>query len=438
MRQKTSASGVLPASDVLPARNENVIRLPVRRDAPRRHATITKASLRRFVCPEGKDEAFYWDDQVRGLGLRAYKSGKRVWLLQYRDAFGKTRRIELGDVGALDPERAREAARAHLAQKAIGNDPAARRKADRRAIRLAEIAASYLAHQAKRAKTSTLDQIRRNLNKYAASIHGEPVAAIDRAALHRLHNRVTRAAGPVQANRTLASLSAMFAWAMRAGLAKENPAALVPRNPETEKDRVLTNDELRAIWEATEGGGDFDRIVRVLLLTGCRKSEIAGARWSEIIDTLLTIPEARTKTAIVHEVPLSGLAVKQLPEPREGRDHLFGESEEAGFSGWSRSKERLDKRVARLRRAQAGDPDNDEQLKAYAIPAWGLHDLRRTLSTRLNEAGVDPHVVEAILGHAGAKSGIAGVYNKATYRPQKTEALAKWAAMVASIVGGAP
>ena len=137
-------------------------------------------------------------------------------------------------------------------------------------------------------------------------------------------------------------------------------------------------------------------------------------------------------------MPLSELAKAQLPARREGRDHLFGESEEAGFSGWSRSKERLDKRIAHLRRAQSLASGSVEELEAYFLPPWSLHDFRRTLSTRLNEAGVDWHVVEVILGHAGAKGGIAGTYNKATFTPQKTDALAKWADMVASIIGSAP
>ena len=236
-----------------------VVELPVARHPrgrPQQAAStsITKASPRRLVCPKGRAEAFYWDDQVRGLALRAYASGKRVWLLQYRDSNGRTRRIALGGVDALDPEGARVAARGELTQKAIGNDPAARRRAARHATRLGEVAESYLAYQAARQKPSTLDQTRRNLNKYAGSLHVETLAALDRAALHSLHTRITRKAGPVQANRTLASLSAMFAWAMRAGLAKENPAALVPRNPETEKDRKLSDDELRVIWQATAGG----------------------------------------------------------------------------------------------------------------------------------------------------------------------------------------
>jgi integrase len=419
-----AASGVLPES---PA--SNVVQL---RERPRRRPqgagtiSITKASLKRLVCPQDRDEAFYWDDQVRGLGLRAYASGKRVWLLQYRDANGRTRRIVLGGVDALDPEAARMAARGELTQKAIGQDPAARRKADKLAMRVGELVESYLAYQAAHRKPSTLDQTTRNLNKYGATLQAEPLAAVDRAAIHRLHKRLTGSAGPVQANRTLASLSAMFSWAMRAGLAKDNPAAFVPKNPEAPKDRILSDDELRAIWKATETKSDFNRIVRLLMLTGCRRDEIGGAKWNEIDGSLLTIAENRTKTSISHEVPLSELAIAHLPERREGRDSVFGEGRE-GFSGWSRSKARLDRAIAR----PADETGNEPRP---CMPEWGLHDFRRTLSTRLNEAGTDPHVVEAILGHAGARRGVAGVYNRASYREQKSAALAAWARMIAAIV----
>jgi hypothetical protein len=119
------ASDVLPeASDMLPEKPAaEVVELPVRARAPHRTpatVSITKTSLRRLVCPVDKAETFYWDDQLPGLGLRAYASGKRVWLLQYRDGSGRTRRIGLGDVNALDPEKAREAARAHLGARLTG------------------------------------------------------------------------------------------------------------------------------------------------------------------------------------------------------------------------------------------------------------------------------------------------------------------------------
>jgi integrase len=170
------------------------------------------------------------------------------------------------------------------------------------------------------------------------------------------------------------------------------------------------------------------------MLTGCRREEIGGLKWSEIEGNLITVPGERTKTRIVHEVPLSPLALAQLPDHREGRAHVFGEAG-GGYSGWSRSKARLDGRIARLR-VPAGSASDDDSLLC-AIPAWGLHDFRRTLSTRLNEAGADPHIVEAVLGHAGAKRGVAGVYNRATYRMQKAQLLETWARMITTIVEGA-
>jgi integrase len=171
--------------------------------------------------------------------------------------------------------------------------------------------------------------------------------------------------------------------------------------------------------------------VRLALLTGCRRDEIGGLRWDEIKDGLITIPQTRTKTGIVHEVPLSALAAAQLPSETRGRNAVFGRGE-GGFQGWSRSKRQLDRRVATLRNLEAGRREHREELAK--MPAWGLHDLRRTLSTRLNEAGIEPHVVEALLGHAGAKRGVAGVYNRALYRKQKAEALDRWADIVAATI----
>ena len=141
----------------------------------------------------------------------------------------------------------------------------------------------------------------------------------------------------------------------------------------------------------------------------------------------------RTKTGIVHEVPLSGLALEQLPARQSERDLVFGQGQE-GYSGWSRSKARLDSRIAHFRQtASLPDSLEGQEIINFSIPFWGLRDFRRTLSTRLNEAGIDPHVVEAILGHAGAKRGIAGVYNRASYFRQKAEALERWTAIIATI-----
>jgi integrase len=400
MATQQSASGVLPASDMLPARKPS-------------SAAITKAMVKSFKPASGVAEGFLWDATVSGLGLRAYASGRKVWLFQYRDVHGRTRRMGLGDAMALSPDEARAAARRLVVQEALGNDPAKARHSDRQGGRVADLIESYLGHLRGHVRPNTLDHTSRNLQKYAQPLHNEPVAAVDRATVYRLHGALTKSSGAVQANRVLASLSAMFAWAMKAGLAENNPAALVPRNAENARDRVLSDSELKALWAATAGAGDYDRIVRLLLLTGCRREEIAGLRWSEVEGDKLVLPASRTKTKVLHEVPLTALALDQLPKPVEGRDLVFGKGE-GGFSGWSRAKERLDEKL--------GD-----------WPDWGLHDLRRTLSTRLNETDVEPHVVESLLGHAGARSGVAGVYNRASYRAQKRAALQLWEGLIEQI-----
>lgn len=313
-----------------------------------------------------------------------------------------------------------------LAGKTLGDDPAQAREKAKRATTFKDLVERYLAHQQGHLRPSTLDQSKRNLNKYASALHAKPVEAIDRATISGLRNNLTATAGPVQANRVVATLSAAFKWGMYEGLCECNPAALVPKNAESARERVLADAELAAIWRATESGDDYSRIVRLLMLTGCRREEIAGLRWAEVDGARLALPPSRTKTKVEHVVALAGLALAQLPErPNDDkpREFVFGKMD-SGFSGWTRSKERLDA-VVKRELGESGEK----------MPGWSLHDLRRTLATRLHEAGVAPHIVEAILAHAGAKLGIAGVYNRAGYDQPKREALALWARMVAAIVG---
>ena len=157
---------------------------------------------------------------------------------------------------------------------------------------------------------------------------------------------------------------------------------------------------------------------------------------------LWTLPGARTKNGRPHVVPLSGdaMAVIEAVPQRAGRELVFGEGH-GGFSGWSQSKKRLDARIAR-QRAEArlgrqlaeGEPLDD----ADALPSWTIHDLRRTFATLSGEElGIQPHVVEAVLNHvSGHKAGVAGVYNKAVYLREKTEALTLWADRLAAAVAG--
>ena len=211
----------------------------------------------------------------------------------------------------------------------------------------------------------------------------------------------------MQANRVLASLSGFFAWAIGRGQLDINPVLAVPKNSEEARERVLSDAEIRTIWSGTSSGSDYDRIIRVLLLTGTRRSEVGSMCWEELSKDLWTIPAIRMKNSEDHEVWLTELALAQLPSGARAFRSCSARPKDSGYSGWSRSKARLDRRLK--------------------LPAWSLHDFRRTLSTRLHDASVAPHIVEGVLAHVGHKQGVSGVYNLANYREQKREALELWA-----------
>ena len=410
-------------------------------------ARFTKPSIPKLICPAGKTEAFFWDAALPGFGLRAYASGRRQWIAQYRDGTGRTRRAAFGDVKTVKLDDARDAARTLLSKVELGADPQAEKVAARRAVRVAALLEAYLADAEKRLKPRSFSEVQRHLKTHAKPLHQDAAATVGRADIVRVLSDIVEDGGPVVANRVRSTLSAMWAWGLTTGMIDgENPVANVPKpGMEAPRERVLTNAELTLIWQATGGDHDHDRIVRLLMLTGARREEVGGMAWAEVQATLWTLPSARSKNGLPHEVPLGPLALAQLPGRRkegpEGqqreRERVFGEGR-GGFSGWSRCKERLDGRLLALRvkafeKAHGRKPEPDE----IAAPDWTLHDLRRTLSTWLNENGTEPHVVEAVLNHVSgaAKRGVAGVYNKAQYREPKRASLARWDAHVRALAG---
>jgi integrase len=342
-------------------------------------------------------------------------------VFQYRDAGGRTRRHLIGQAPSIDPIGARKLAGDLLLRVAGGSNPSVERRQARKAATVGDIFEMYLAHAEKQQKPSYFDQTRRNLRKYAAQLHRDAAAEVDRAAVSRLHQRLGEGVGRVQANRTLASLSAAWVWALRTGLVNgDNPAAYVPKFSELPRERVLTPVELRLIWRCTDSQRNYDRIVRVLLLTACRRQEVGGMSWGEIEGDVLIVPAIRMKGGRPHEVPLTPIALEQLPEP-QGDGCVFSSGDD-GFDGWSGAKNALDRRITDL---------------ASPLPPWGLHDFRRTFSTMAHERGLaEPHIIEAVLAHEGAKSGVAGVYNSAAYREQKRAALSDWAEIINDIVRG--
>ena len=387
-------------------------------------------------CPPGSTETVYWSDDLAGFGLRCRASGARSWFVQYRTKAGETRKHTLGDPQTVPFSKARHEAGRLIAAAKLGGDPAADARKAKDAVTVSKLIDSYQAHQKLRMKPRSYKELSRHLGMHAKSLHSRRASQVAQRDVVGLLQGLA-ATSPVTANRVRASLSAMFAWGMKAGLVSGNPiAATFKPAEERPRERVLTDDELALIWSCTAGGADYDRIVRLLLLTGARREEIAGMGWSELIrrdsgSVTWVLPAERSKNHLPHELALPPMAVALLSEPRadEGgapRELIFGEGK-GPFSGWSRCKSRLDERIA-------------EANGRKAIPAWVLHDLRRTFVTRLNDLGVEPHVIEALVNHTSgrAKAGVAGVYNRSAYAAQKRAALTVWCDHIATLVSDSP
>jgi integrase len=381
---------------------------------------LTNEAVRNLPAgPSG--DAIYPDSDPRngvpGLYLRVRASGSRTFIIQWRQGQFQ-RRATIGKVGVLSLDEARKAARKALVGIDEGNDPLAvraRSRADGKLI-FETVAREYLDVKAKEMKASSLDQCTRHLLKYLKPLHRLAIGKIDRATIAVELRAISKKSGPVQADRARSTLSAMFGWCVGEGILEANPVVGTNKQSKAKsRDRVLTDDELVAVWTVAPAS-DFGRIVKLLVLTGQRRDEIAALQRAEIGDGVLALPAARTKNGRAHDVPLSTQALAVLgdhPE-RVGREYVFGDGE-GGFSGFSSAKERLD--------------------QASGVTDWTLHDLRRTMATRMADLGVQPHVIEAILNHvSGHKAGVAGVYNRSTYAAEKRAALDLWGTHVQTLL----
>ncbi len=188
------------------------------------------------------------------------------------------------------------------------------------------------------------------------------------------------------------------------------------------RDRVLTPDELRTIWNVCRDD-DFSRIIRLLILTGARRAEIGGLRWSEIdFDReMLLVPGSRTKNHTDLKLPLSPDAMKILRDAprREGREFVFGHRG-GEFCAWGHCTLVFTTRIA---------------VTVGKFEPWRIHDIRRTVATGLAEIGILPHVIECVLNHTGGfRGGVSGTYIRSSYEREVRAALIQWADHIRSIV----
>jgi integrase len=383
---------------------------------------LTKPAIAGLKMPAGKSDVIFFDDDLPGFGIRLRAGGKAVWVIQYRVGV-QQRRETLGDIRKVDLEKARKEAKARFAAVTLGSDPAAdKAQAKVKAKRtLGAIVDEYLAFKVDKLRPKTMHETTRYLRQSWKPLHGVPIHKVERAEVATGLRRIATESGGVSANRAQAALSGMYTWAMREGLCEANPTIATNQQADEEpRERVLTDSELATIWNALPDS-DYGRIVKLLILTGQRREEIGGLRWSEVDSDkrLISLPKERTKNKRQHDIPLSDSAIDVLSECRH-RDSDFVFGRRNGFGGFGVAKRALDQAIM------------------PALAPWRLHDIRRTVATAMaDKLGVQPHVIEAVLNHvSGHKAGVAGIYNKAVYAKEKREALTLWADYVRSIVEG--
>lgn len=389
---------------------------------------LTERSIESLACPAGRRDMMVFDNKQSGLGVRVTASGRKTYLAQYTRA-GVKRRVPLGSCAAISLSQAREATRAIMGDVAKGLDPAIERK--RAAVEakqaqahaaltldhlLEQWGALRLSHRRRSYAVESVRALRRAFPKQLDL----PAADLDRRCVVAVLDGFARSGKIAMAARTAAYGRSCYQWAVKRGALDANPFTNMPLSPVAKRDRVLSEVELATIWRAANGSGAFDSIVRMLILTGQRRGEVASMAWSELDEDLAvwTIPASRAKNGVAHAVPLSPQAQTFLRAlTRRDRGGLVFPGQNGCFNGFGKAKAALD--------SECG------------LAPWRLHDLRRTVATGLQKLGVRLEVTEAVLNHvSGSRAGIVGVYQRYDYAEEKREALWAWGRRVAELVDG--
>jgi integrase len=372
-----------------------------------------------------------WDESLPGFGFRVQAGGSKVYYAKYRLG-EKQRMLKIGRVDKLSLADATKKAKAAFSSVAANIDPA-----NTKAQAAAEAGQTFnpaydgfLAKLETERSESYHAATKGYLEKHFVKLHGMALASIDQATASRELATINAERGPIAMNRARSAGSAFFNWAWRAGKCKHNPFEHTNKNEEDEdgRERTLDPKELKVIWHNLPDD-DYGKILKLLTLTLCRRTEIGALRRSEInwTERLIELPgkvkvdgrwQRRTKNGRPHTIPLSPLAFAILKSMEGDGEFIFGRCD-GPFSGWSKSK-----------------ADLDEIVK---LPHWVLHDLRRTGDTVMSEhLGVVPHVVDAVMNHVSsatsAKKGIRKKYNKAGYLKEKRVALTRYGAWIMKAV----
>jgi len=384
--------------------------------------SLNDATVKTLPAPAKGNKIYYFAGALlqgiaapKGFGVRVTAAGSRAFVVNYQ-LRGREYRYTIGgypDWSALKAVREARELRQRIDKGENPLDaraPAAPVEAPKT---VAEVTEDFIKRHVSTLRTA--QSVERALRRHVLPAIGSvPIYDLRRRHIAAMLDTIEEQAGPVQASRVVAYITKCFNWwatrddefttPMIRGMARSIAA-------ERARDRVLTDDEIRKLWAALDDAGTFGALVKVLLLTGQRRGEVAGMRRSEIdADGVWTIPAARYKTKRSQAVPLSAAALAVIEAQPKG-DLVFASAIGSVFSAYDTPKRRLD--------------------IVSGVTGWVLHDARRTAKTLMQRAGVQPHISERVLGHAlGA---IEGTYDRHSYLDEKRTALDALARMIDQI-----
>lgn len=388
---------------------------------------LTSAAAARLKCPE-KGQVEHFDELLPSFGLRLSYSGTKSWFVMSR-VNGKLFRMTLGKFPAVSLAKAREQARNIIATAQAGIDPRAllqsekEKDAERRRNTFNVMAEEFLIkHVGTKLRPSTAREYRRILKGDDTNkLRNIPITEITKRDILNVIECIQERGSPGAADRALAYLKKFFNWCADREVIEFPPTDRIRlSSPRNQRERVLTDQEIKTIWDAFAAeGGLFGPLFQLLLLTGQRRGEVAGMRWDELVGLngkrpAWELPGERTKNHRPHIVPLSLGALRIINSIAPNGTFLFSTTGRTPVSGLGKAKARIDEWITEHH---------------TPLPHWTLHDLRRTMVTKMNEdLRIPPHVVEAVVNHmsGSAKRGVAGVYNRALYLDERRSALEAW------------
>ena len=354
-----------------------------------------------------------------GFGIRVSVGGTKTWFAVGR-VDGRQVRHTIGTYATVKLGEAREAARLILKDIQLGLYAPVKPVPEAMLPTLDQMITLFIEIYAK-PKNRGWKAVQATFRKFS-SLNDRPIAEITRADVVKVLDGIAARGTPIAANRAMSAIKKLFAWSLDRGVISVHPlVGLHKPGVERSRDRVLTEQELKSFWHATEElGFPFGLAFQLMALTGQRRGEVVGMRWSQLDlnGAVWTISANVAKNGRAHQVPLSTTALDVIQGlPRfVGSDLVFTTTGVSPISGFGRAKYRLD--------------------LSMEAAEWRLHDLRRTVASGMARLGVAPHVIEKVLNHvSGEISGVAAVYNRHGYQTEKAEALDTWAKEIQIVVG---